>query len=168
MLRWKIVERQPDISVLGQAFCCFGILALVYRYEQVKSYLCTRAIWGHPDRLGPLFRLRLHLMGELVRHVSGFIHPAALPVRLPVDVTQGFPESQGAITNGEGWLVLWIVVIFCAILFHIEVVNAAKNRVNDLMEDLVAILTSFATRLYGQRYGRKKTQAAIKALRETA
>ena len=48
--------------------------------------------------------------------------------------------------------------------FEIEVVNPAENKVNDLMEDLVAILTSFSARLYGQRRGRKKTQAAIKAL----
>jgi predicted site-specific integrase-resolvase len=51
--------------------------------------------------------------------------------------------------------------------FKIEVVNLADNTVNDLMEDLIAILTSFAARLYGQRGGRKKTKAAIKALQET-
>lgn len=38
---------------------------------------------------------------------------------------------------------------------------------NDLMEDLIAILTSFAARLYGQRRGDAKTDAAIKAIRET-
>jgi predicted site-specific integrase-resolvase len=51
--------------------------------------------------------------------------------------------------------------------FRIEVVNTTENHVNDLMEDLVAILTSFSTRLYGQRRGRKKTQAAIQALKES-
>jgi putative resolvase len=50
--------------------------------------------------------------------------------------------------------------------FRIEVINLAENCVNDLMEDLIAILTSFAARLYGQRRGRKKTEAAIKALQE--
>jgi predicted site-specific integrase-resolvase len=39
--------------------------------------------------------------------------------------------------------------------------------INDLMEDLIAILTSFAARAYGQRRGGKKTKAAIKALQET-
>lgn len=48
--------------------------------------------------------------------------------------------------------------------FEIEVVNRAEDKVSDLMEDLVAILTSFSARLYGQRRGRKKTEAAIKAL----
>ena len=51
--------------------------------------------------------------------------------------------------------------------FRIEVINVAQNRVNDLMEDLTAILTSFAARLYGQRRGSKKTEAAIRALKET-
>jgi predicted site-specific integrase-resolvase len=50
--------------------------------------------------------------------------------------------------------------------FKIEVINLAENTTNDLMEDLIAILTSFAARLYGQRRGRKKSQAAIKALEE--
>lgn len=50
--------------------------------------------------------------------------------------------------------------------FRIEVVNLAENHGNDLMEDLVAILTAFSARLYGKQIGRKKTQAAIKALQE--
>lgn len=50
--------------------------------------------------------------------------------------------------------------------FQIEVVNLADNATNDLMEDLVAILTSFSARLYGQRRGRKRTEAAIRALKE--
>lgn len=48
--------------------------------------------------------------------------------------------------------------------FRIEVVNVAEDATHDLMEDLVAILTSFSARLYGQRRGRKKTDAAIRAL----
>jgi len=52
--------------------------------------------------------------------------------------------------------------------FKIEVINLAANDTSDLMEDLMIILTSFAARLYGQRRGRQKTAAAIKALQETA
>jgi predicted site-specific integrase-resolvase len=50
--------------------------------------------------------------------------------------------------------------------FRIEVINVAETLRTDLMEDLVAIVTSFAARLYGQRRGRQKTLAAIKALQE--
>jgi len=51
--------------------------------------------------------------------------------------------------------------------FRIEVINVAENDEHDLMDDLVAIITSFSARLYGQRRGRKKTEAAIKAIKET-
>jgi predicted site-specific integrase-resolvase len=49
--------------------------------------------------------------------------------------------------------------------FQISVVNRAEDKTTDLMDDLVAILTSFSARLYGQRRGRKKTKAAISALK---
>ena len=51
--------------------------------------------------------------------------------------------------------------------FKSEVVNTEDFQVNDRMEDLVAILTSCSARWYGQRRGRQKTQAAIKALQES-
>ena len=50
--------------------------------------------------------------------------------------------------------------------FRIEVVNRAEDKTSDLMHDLVAILTSFSARLYGQRRGRKKTEAAIQAIKD--
>jgi predicted site-specific integrase-resolvase len=50
--------------------------------------------------------------------------------------------------------------------FRIEVINVADDDTHDLMEDLVTIITSFSARLYGQRRGRKKTEAAIKAIKE--
>lgn len=49
--------------------------------------------------------------------------------------------------------------------FRIEVINLAENGRDDLMDDLVAILTSFSARLYGLRRGREKTKAVIKALK---
>lgn len=49
--------------------------------------------------------------------------------------------------------------------FKIEVINLAENGRDDLMDDLVAILTSFSARLYGLRRGREKTKAAIWALK---
>ena len=52
--------------------------------------------------------------------------------------------------------------------FKIEAINLAANDTSDLMENLVTILTSFAARLYGQRWGQQKTAAAIKAFQETA
>jgi len=49
--------------------------------------------------------------------------------------------------------------------FH--VINESKDAEEDLMQDLVAIITSFCARLYGQRKGKRKTEAIIKDLNDT-
>ncbi|HYA31313.1 MAG TPA: hypothetical protein VED67_01040, partial [Thermodesulfovibrionales bacterium] len=43
----------------------------------------------------------------------------------------------------------------------IEVVNEAENGKEDLQQDLVAIITSFCARLYGQRRCKSKTERII-------
>ena len=46
----------------------------------------------------------------------------------------------------------------------LEIVNLAENAKDELMTDLVAIVTSFAARLYGQRRAKRKTEKIIQAL----
>ncbi|NNJ10689.1 IS607 family transposase [Chloroflexales bacterium ZM16-3] len=48
----------------------------------------------------------------------------------------------------------------------VEVVNQAENGKEDLITDLVAIVSSFAARLYGQRRAKRKTDVIVKALTE--
>jgi len=48
----------------------------------------------------------------------------------------------------------------------LEIVNQADNSQDDLMTDLVAIITSFAARLYGQRRGKRKTEKVIEVLKK--
>lgn len=50
----------------------------------------------------------------------------------------------------------------------LEVVNTADNQRDELMQDLVAIVTSFAARLYGQRRARRKTEKIVKELQDAA
>lgn len=47
---------------------------------------------------------------------------------------------------------------------RLEVVNLADNGKDELMTDLVAIITSFAARLYGQRRAKRKTEKIIAEL----
>lgn len=47
---------------------------------------------------------------------------------------------------------------------NLEVVNLADNGREELMQDLVAIITSFAARLYGQRRAKRKTEKIVEAL----
>ena len=46
----------------------------------------------------------------------------------------------------------------------IEVVNLAENPLEDLIADLVSIIYSFSSRLYGQRRAKRKTERIVKEL----
>ena len=48
----------------------------------------------------------------------------------------------------------------------IEVVNEAADQETDLMQDFVAIITSFCSRLYGQRRSKRKTEKLIQQLEQ--
>ncbi|MEG5036980.1 IS607 family transposase [Microcoleus sp. AT3-D2] len=48
----------------------------------------------------------------------------------------------------------------------LEIVNLADNGKDELMQDLVAIVTSFAARLYGQRRAGRKTEKIIAELKD--
>lgn len=49
---------------------------------------------------------------------------------------------------------------------EIVVINEAGNDKEDLMQDLVSIITSFTARYYGLRRGKRKTEQIIKELEE--
>jgi predicted site-specific integrase-resolvase len=46
----------------------------------------------------------------------------------------------------------------------LEIVNLAEKGRDELMQDLISIITSFSARLYGQRRGKRKTESIIKQL----
>jgi predicted site-specific integrase-resolvase len=50
---------------------------------------------------------------------------------------------------------------------HLEVVNLADNGKEDVVTDLVAIMSSFSARLYGQRRAKRKTEQIVKDLTES-
>lgn len=49
---------------------------------------------------------------------------------------------------------------------RLEIVNEAENGKDELMQDLVSIITSFCARLYGLRRSKRKTEKIIKELAE--
>ena len=49
---------------------------------------------------------------------------------------------------------------------NIYVINEVDNEEHGLMEDLVAIITSFCARLYGQRRSKRKTINIIDELKK--
>jgi hypothetical protein len=47
---------------------------------------------------------------------------------------------------------------------RVEVVNVSENAIEDLMADLVSIIYSFCSRLYGQRRAKRKTEKIVQEL----
>lgn len=47
---------------------------------------------------------------------------------------------------------------------QLEIVNIAENGKDELIQDLIAIITSFAARLYGQRRAKRQTEKIIAEL----
>lgn len=47
---------------------------------------------------------------------------------------------------------------------HLEIVNLADNGRDELMQDLIAIITSFSARLYGQHRAKRKTEKIVAEL----
>ena len=48
---------------------------------------------------------------------------------------------------------------------ELVIVNTADTEETDLMGDFVAIITSFAARLYGRKRAKRKTEQVLAALR---
>ncbi|MDR9896220.1 recombinase family protein [Aetokthonos hydrillicola Thurmond2011] len=57
-----------------------------------------------------------------------------------------------------------ISILLNRLNIKLEIVNQTDNGRDELMQDLIAIITSFAARLYGQRRSKRKTQKIIEAL----
>ena len=47
----------------------------------------------------------------------------------------------------------------------LEIVNLADDSTDELMEDLIAIITSFCAKLYGLRKSKRKTEKIIEKLK---
>jgi len=60
----------------------------------------------------------------------------------------------------------YIQILFNQLGKEIEVVNETKNDKEDLLQDFIAIITSFCARLYGLRRSKRKTEKIIRELKK--
>lgn len=79
------------------------------------------------------------------------------------DVTRIVVEHHDRLTRfGFNYLERWMAAKGC----EIEVINAAANDKDDLMNDFVSLVTSFTARLYGSRLSKRKTEQLIAQLND--
>jgi putative resolvase len=62
--------------------------------------------------------------------------------------------------------VAYIQTLLAGLNRELVIVNEVTNGEDDLMDDFVAIITSFTARLYGRRRAKRKTEEVLKVLEE--
>jgi putative resolvase len=60
----------------------------------------------------------------------------------------------------------YLDILLLRLGIKLEIVNLVENGKDELMQDLVTIVTSFAARLYGQRRANRKTEKIIAELKD--
>lgn len=60
----------------------------------------------------------------------------------------------------------YIITLFEQLGKRVEIINGVENPKDDLMADFAAIITSFCSRLYGLKRGKRKTEKIIAQLKE--
>ena len=103
VLRWKIVENQQSITILGEAVGGLGILGLIGVDEEIESLPGLLPAFRHPDLMKTLLGLLLKGFGQFVEHVGRLVHPTALLARFAINLAQRRPKTQCAIAGGKFW-----------------------------------------------------------------
>jgi predicted site-specific integrase-resolvase len=133
-------------------------------YARVSSSENRKNLDSQAERLVAYANARGHAVREVVKECgSGLNDRRRKLLRLlnnPV-VTKIIVEHRDRLTRfGFTYLEQWMKQRGCAI----EIINAATNDRDDLMQDFVALVTSFTARLYGLRRSKRKTERLIQEL----
>ena len=51
---------------------------------------------------------------------------------------------------------------------EVEVINNVESVKEDIIQDFISIITSFSSRIYGQRRSKRKTEQLIRGLEENS
>ena len=93
MLGREIVEGQERVTIFREA----GRLVVLWTVsleEEIRGLLSALPCLGYPNCIQILLGARLSGLRELVEHIDGLVHQAALLAGLSVDLERGFPEAQ--------------------------------------------------------------------------
>ena len=103
MLRWEVVERRKDVSILGEATARRLVFGAVFFEEVVEGFGCCFAGVGQPELVKVTLRLRLESLGHLVEHVGRLVNPAPLLLgRVPPPHETRFTKKGLLYTDGPG------------------------------------------------------------------
>src|SRR4051795_12057393 len=97
----EVVEGQQGLAILPQALDCPGVLRPIFLSEDVDRGLRRRAGLRAVDLAQVGLHSRLDGAGDLVQHVGSFVHPTALMASAGIDLLEGLPEPQRAVTDRD-------------------------------------------------------------------
>src|SRR5674476_661780 len=101
MLGREVEEGQQRFAVLRQAVDRLVMFRLVFLGEDIDRYLGQSAARRQVNFAQILLHVRLHRQRDLVQHVRGLMHPAALMRRSGKDLIERLPEAERTVTNGD-------------------------------------------------------------------
>ena len=136
-------------------------------YARVSSSENTTNLDSQADRLTQYCMAKGYQIAKIVKEVGSGVNdtrPKLLDLLRDMTIRTIVVEHRDRLTRfGFHYLATLLE------LQHrcIEVVNLAENGKEDLVEDLVSIITSFCARLYGRRRSQRKTEQIIKTLQDT-
>src|SRR3954453_23898823 len=101
MLGREVVEGQQGLAMLAQALDCPGVLRPIFLSEDVDRGLRRRAGLSAVDLAQVGLHSGLDGAGDLVQHVGSLVHPTALMASAGIDLLEGLPEPQFAVTDRD-------------------------------------------------------------------
>ena len=135
-------------------------------YARVSSSENKGNLNSQAERLTQYAIARGYQIKEVVKEVGSGINdnrPKLQKILREGKATRIIVEHKDRLTRfGYNYLAALLLPLDC----EIEVVNQTTEDKEDLMQDLVSIITSFCARYYGLRRSKRKTERIIKELKE--
>jgi predicted site-specific integrase-resolvase len=135
-------------------------------YCRVSSSQNKDNLEKQAERLTAYCAAKGYKVEQLVKECASGLNdkrPKLMKVLENPDVTRIVVEHHDRLTRfGFNYLERWMAAKGC----EIEVINAAANDKDDLMNDFVSLVTSFTARLYGLRRSKRKTEQLIARLND--
>ncbi len=103
MLGGVVEELEQYVEIVGDFGDRFGILRPVVEGEGLDGFECVVFVFGVVDLGQRRPRAWVRRLGQRGEDVPGFVEPAALFPGCGEHVAYGFPEAEGAITDGQYW-----------------------------------------------------------------
>lgn len=135
-------------------------------YARVSSSENKSNLDSQAERLTQYAIARGYQIKEIIKEVGSGVNDNRSKLQKILregKATKIIVEHKDRLTRfGYNYLSTLLLPLDC----EIEVVNEATEDKEDLMQDLVSIITSFCARYYGLRRSKRKTEKIIKELKE--